>query len=170
MATTYDSEETVEAPRMGGAGFPSAAAATAQMARKNTTYEELFTAKANSLVKGVGHVTLGGNRGSTGSPLNAADHGTEIMRRSRDAIIKSRAAAYSGAWETDDVLAGIKPEFWSHPLVAARYPAMFHQAVESAATRKSFMATIGKNFTATNTNTAGTPYGLVPSTSGGFAE
>ena len=48
-------------------------------------------------MKGVGHVTLGGDRVSTGFPLSEADHGAEITSRSRDTIIKSRAAAFAGA-------------------------------------------------------------------------
>ena len=60
------------------------------------------------------------------------------------------------------MLGGINPEFWNHPSVTRRYPAMYHQAVESAATRKNYAATIGKNFTAGNLGQSGTPYGLVP--------
>ena len=162
-------EERIDAPPLGG-GTPSALAATAAKAYRGTPYEEVFTSTARKVVKGVGHVSLGGDRGSTGRPLSDAEHGTEIMRRSHDTILKSRAGAWAGAWETEDVLAGIKPEFWSHPQVQNKYPALYHQALESSATRKAWAATVGKNFTGTNTNTAGTPYGLVPSTSGGFAE
>ena len=143
-------------------GAPSALAATANKARRGTPYQELMTSAARKVVKGVGHVSLGGDRGSTGRPLSDAEHGTEIMRRSHDTIMKSRASAMAGAWDTDNVLGGISPEFWSHPQVVNRYPALYHQAVEAAATRKNYAATIGKNFTGTNTNTAGTPYGLVP--------
>ena len=153
-------EERLDAPAMGGGGAPSALAATASKAYRGTPYEEVFTSTARKVVKGVGHVSLGGDLGSTGRPLSDAEHGTEIMSRSRDTILKSRAAAFAGAWETDDVLKNINPEFWGHPQVSGRFPALYHQAVESAATRKSFMAQ--KNFTGTNTNTAGTPYGLVP--------
>ena len=163
-------EERLDAPVMGGGGAPSALAATANKAFRGTAYSELFTTKARQVVKGVGQVMLGGDRGSTGHPLSDAEHGTEIMRRSHDTIMKSRASAVAGAWDTENVLGGINPEFWSHPQVTGRYPALYHQALESAATRKNYAATIGKNFTGTNTNTAGTPYGLVPSTSGGFAE
>ena len=155
-------EERIDVPVMGGGGSPSALAAMATKARRATQYNELFAGTAKRVVKGVGQVTLGGGRGSTGQPLNEAEHGGEIMTRSRDAIMKSRASAMSGAWETDDVLGGINPEFWSHPSVTSRYPAMYHQAVESAATRKSFAAQVDKNFTAGNLGTAGTPYGLVP--------
>lgn len=155
-------EERLDAPVMGGGGSPSALAATANKARRGTQYEELMTSAARKVVKGVGHVSLGGDRGSTGRPLSDAEHGTEIMRRSHDTIMKSRASAMAGAWDTENVLGGINPEFWSHPQVSGRYPALYHQAVEAAATRKNYAATIGKNFTGTNTNTAGTPYGLVP--------
>ena len=149
-------EERVDAPQMGGGGSPSALAAMATKARRTSRYEELFTGTAKRVVKGVGHVI------NDGIPLSEASHGSEIATRSRDTIMKSRAAAMAGAWDTDDVLAGISGEFWAHPQVVNRYPAMFHQAVESAAMRKNYAATIGKNFTATNMGTAGTPYGLVP--------
>lgn len=147
-------EERVDAPQMGGGGSPSALAAMATKARRVSRYEELFTGTAKNLVKGAGHVV------NNGVPLSEATHGTEIAARSRDTIIKSRAAALSGAWDTDDVLAGISPEFWNHP--KNPHPAMYFQALESAATRKNFAANIGKNFTAGNLAQSGTPYGLVP--------
>ncbi len=155
-------EERLDVPSMGGGGVPSTLAATALKARRGTQYAELFTGTAKRVVKGAGQVSLGGDRGSTGRPLNEAEHGSEIMTRSHDTIIKSRAAALDGAWNTDDVLGAISPEFWNHPSVTTRYPAMYHQAIESAATRKNYAATIGKNFTAGNLGQAGTPYGLVP--------
>lgn len=161
MAAVLDQEERIDAPQMGSGGTPSALAAMATKARRSSQYEELFTGTAKRVVKGAGHVTNGG------IPLSEATHGTEIMTRSRDTILKSRAASEEGAWDTENVLAGISGEFWSHPQVATRYPALFHQAVESAAMRKSWRATVGKNFTATNTGTAGTPYGLVPYDLGG---
>lgn len=156
-------EERIGAPVMGGGEQPSVIPGLAAKARRGSRYEDMFTGTAKNVVKGVGHVSLAGDRGSTGRPLSDADHGTEIMHRSRDVILKSRAAAYSGAWETDEVLAGgISPEFWNNPAVSNRYPALYHQMVESAATRKSYAAQVGKNFTAQNLGTAGTPYGLVP--------
>lgn len=152
-------EERVNAPQMGGGGAPSALAAMATKAHRVSRYEDLFTGTARSLVKGVGHVSLGGDRGSTGHPLSEADHGAEITSRSRDTIMKSRAAAFAGAWDTDEVVAGISPEFWNHP----RAGAMYFQAMEASATRKSWMAQqANKNFTAGNLAAAGTPYGLVP--------
>ena len=56
------------------------------------------------------------------------------MTRSRDTIMKSRAAAIAGAWDTDDVVAGIT-RFWTHP----RAGAMYFLAMEAAATRKTSM-------------------------------
>ena len=67
----------------------------ARKARDDTQYEELFTAKARNLVKGAGQVTLGGDRGSTGIPLSDGQHGTEIMTRSHDTIMKTRAATWT---------------------------------------------------------------------------
>lgn len=149
-------EERIDAPVMGGGGSPSALAAIATKARRTSRYEDLLTGTAKRVVKGVGHVI------NNGIPLSEAAHGGEIVTRSRDTILKSRAASIAGAWDTENVLAGISPEFWSHPQVVKRYPAMYHQAVESAAARKSWAANVTKNFTATNTGTAGTPYGMVP--------
>lgn len=161
-AVLENSEEHVDAPAMGAGGSPSVTAGLAVKARRGSRYEDMFTGTAKNVVKGVGHVSLAGDRGSTGRPLSDAEHGTEIMTRSRDLILKSRAGAYSGAWETGDVLGGISPEFWSNPAVATRYPALYHQVAESAATRKSYAAQVGKNFTAGNLGLSGTPYGLVP--------
>ncbi len=163
-------EERIDTPVMGGGQSPSALNSMATKAYHATGYSEMMTGTATRIVKGAGQVVLGGDRGSTGRPFSDAEHGGEIMRRSRDTIVKSRASSWAGAWETEDVLSGIKPEFWQHPRLLREAPALYHQALESAAMRKSYMATVGKNFTGTNTNTAGTPYGLVPSTSGGFAE
>src|SRR5215468_1514344 len=125
---------------MGGAGFGSANAATAEQVRKNTRYEELFTAKAKTLVKGVGHVTNGG------VPLQDGSHGTEIMTRSRDAILTTKAATAMSTMDApsrDAVIEGIRPEFWDHP-------------------RAGGMKFMAKNFTATNLGATGAPYGLVP--------
>lgn len=144
MAVTIDTEEHVDAPQMGGAGGGSALAATAAQARKGTKYEELFTGKARTLVKGVGHVTNGG------VPLDDASHGPEILTRSRDTIVKSRAASMAGAWDTDSVIGGIRDEFWSHPAMGA---------TKFMAQRDAQMR---KNFTATNLGQSGSPYGLVP--------
>ena len=162
MADILTTDEELSVPPMGGGGSPSALSSMATKAYHATRYSELMTGTATRIVKGAGQVVLGGDRGSTGRPFSDAEHGTEIMRRSRDTIVKSRASSWSGAWETEDVLAGIKPDFWSHPRLQREAPALYWQALESAATRKSWQATVGKNFTGTNTNTAGTPYGLVP--------
>jgi len=135
---------------MGGAQTGAANALAAREARKNGRYEETFVAKAKSLVKGVGHVS------NNGIPLTDVSHGSEIMTRSHDTIMKTRAATLDGAWNTDDVVSGISPDFWGHP----RAGAMKFMASRDSMTRKSF--------TAGNLGAAGTPYGLVPSM-GGFA-
>jgi hypothetical protein len=137
-------EEAITAPQMGGGGFGSANAQAALEARKSSRYEEFFTAKAKSLVKGVGHVVNGG------VPLQDLSHGAEIMTRSHDTILKTRAATMHGAWDTDAVVSGIRDDFWSHPKAGA---------MKFMAQRDSM---VRKNFTATNQNLAGTPYGLVP--------
>ena len=135
---------------MGGTPGGASNAQAAREARKNTHYAEMFAAKAKNLVKGAGHITLGGDRGSTGMPLQEGIHGAEIMQRQHDTITKTRAATIDGAWNTDDVVGGISQDFWGHPKAGA----MKFMAARDAMVRK--------NFTATNQNLAGTPYGLVP--------
>jgi hypothetical protein len=137
---------------MGGVQSGAANALAAREARKNTRYEELFAAKAASLVPGVGHVT------NNGIPLTKASHGAEIMHRQHDTITKTRAATIEGAWDTDSVVSGIRSEFWEHPQAGA----MRFMAQRDSAVRKAMAASLEKNFTATNLGLAGTPYGLVP--------
>ena len=112
MANIVTEDEGITPPQMGAAGTGSANALAAREARKNTKYEEFFTAKAQNLVKGVGHVSNGG------IPLDSRTHGTEIMTRSHDTIMKTRAATMDGAWNTDGVVEGIRDDFWNHPAPA----------------------------------------------------
>ena len=137
MAVTLEQDEGITSPQMGGVQAGAANALAAREARKSTRYEDLFAAKAKNLVKGVGHVI------NNGVPLTDVSHGGEIMTRSHDTIMKTRAATIDGAWNTDDVVGGISQDFWGHPKAGAM----------------KFMA---KNFTATNLGLSGTPYGLVP--------
>ena len=144
MAATLDSTEELGTPQMGGTQTGAANALAAREARKNTRYEDMFTAKAKGLVKGVGHVI------NNGVPLSDASHGAEIMTRSHDTILKTRAATIDGAWNTDDVTAGISQDFWGHPRAGA---------MKFMANRDSM---VRKNFTAQNLGGSGAPYGLVP--------
>ena len=150
MAATLDSTEELGTPQMGGAQTGAANAQAAREARKNSKYEDMFAAKAKNLVKGAGQVTMGGDRGSTGAPLQEGIHGAEIMTRQHDTIMKARAATIDGAWNTDDVVGGISSDFWGHPRAGA---------MKFMASRDSM---VRKNFTATNLGGSGTPYGLVP--------
>ena len=109
MADILSTDEGIPSPQMGGAPAGSANALAAREARKNTKYEEFFAAKAKNLVKGVGHVS------NNGVPLSDVSHGGEIMTRSHDTIMKTRAATIDGAWNTDDVVGGISQDFWGHP-------------------------------------------------------
>ena len=144
MAATLDHSEELGTPQMGGTQAGAANALAAREARKNTRYEDMFVGKAKGLVKGVGHVI------NDGVPLSDASHGAEIMTRSHDTIMKTRAATLDGAWNTDDVVSGISQDFWNHPQAGA----MKYMAARDSMVRK--------NFTANNLNLAGTPYGLVP--------
>ena len=144
MAATLDHTEEIQSPQMGGAQTGAANALAAREARKNTRYEELFAGKAKNLVKGVGHVI------NNGVPLSDVSHGGEIMTRSHDTILQTRAATIDGAWNTDDVVGGISQDFWGHPRAGA---------MKFMASRDSM---VRKNFTATNLGGSGAPYGLVP--------
>ena len=144
MADILTTDEGITPPQMGGAQAGAANALAAREARRNTKYEDMFAAKAKNLVKGVGHVI------NNGIPLNDASHGGEIMTRSHDTIMKTRAATMDGAWNTDDVVSGISNDFWGHPK---------SQAMKFMAQRDSM---VRKNFTATNLGGSGAPYGLVP--------
>jgi len=144
VADIITADEGIAPPQMGGAATGAANALAAREARKNTRYEEFFAAKAKNLVKGAGHVTNGG------IPLTDVSHGAEIMTRQHDTIMKTRAATIDGAWNTDDVVSGIKDDFWNHPRAGA---------MKFMASRDSM---VRKNFTAGNLGLSGTPYGLVP--------
>ena len=144
MADILATDEGIPSPQMGGAQTGSANAQAAREARRNTKYEDMFAAKAKNLVKGAGHVMNGG------IPLSEATHGSEIMTRQHDTILKTRAATVDGAWNTDGVVDGISPDFWGHPKAGA---------MKYMASRDSM---VRKNFTAGNLGLSGTPYGLVP--------
>jgi hypothetical protein len=144
VANIVTEDEGIPSPQMGGAQGGAANALAAREARRNTKYEDMFSAKAKNLVKGVGHVI------NNGIPLSEASHGGEIMTRQHDTITKTRAATIDGAWNTDDVVGGISQDFWSHPK---------SQAMKFMAQRDSM---VRKNFTATNLGGSGAPYGLVP--------
>ena len=144
MADILATDEGIPSPQMGGAPSGTANAQAAREARKNTKYEDMFAAKAKNLVKGAGHVMNGG------IPLSDATHGSEIMTRQHDTILKTRAATVDGAWNTDGVVDGISPDFWGHPKAGA---------MKFMASRDSM---VRKNFTAGNLGLSGTPYGLVP--------
>ena len=144
MADILTTDEGITPPQMGGATTGAANALAAREARKNTRYEDMFTGKAKGLVKGVGHVI------NNGVPLSEAQHGGEIMTRQHDTIMKTRAATIDGAWNTDDVTAGISQDFWGH----SRAGAMKFMAQRDSMVRK--------NFTAQNLGGSGAPYGLVP--------
>ena len=150
MADILATDEGIAPPQLGGAQGGAANVLAAREARKNSKYEDMFAAKAKNLVKGAGQVTLGGDRGSTGYPLQEGTHGAEIMTRQHDTIMKTRAATMDGAWNTDDVVGGISGDFWGHPRAGA---------MKFMASRDSM---VRKNFTATNLGGSGAPYGLVP--------
>ena len=137
MAVTLASDEAIT-PQMGAGGAPRPATP------RGRSFEEALTGKAAELVKGVGHVTKGGR------PLNDAEDGAQIFTKSHDAIMRTKAAALQGQLDSDTVLAGLSSDF-----TGTREFAGIYQSLRAS-------ADVRKNFTATNQNLAGTPYGLVP--------
>jgi len=144
-------DEGIAAPQMGGAGLPSASAIAERVARRSN-YEATTTALAKNLVKGVGHVT------NNGVPLSENYNNSAIMTKSHQAILDVRAATYEGAWETDNVMSRISPDFWGQRETGG----IRSMAARDSMMRKAMSAEIAKSFTATNLGTAGVPYGLVP--------
>src|SRR6185437_1461531 len=90
---------------MGNAPLGRASSAAERVARRSN-YEATATSLAKSLVKGVGHVT------NNGVPLSEGTHNRDIMTKSHQAIMDVRAATYEGAWETENVMGRISPDFW----------------------------------------------------------
>jgi len=104
-----------------------------------------------NLVKGAGHLTKG-------SPLSEATDQREILTKSHQAIIDTRAATNEGRWDTASVASRISPDFLRHPMAGN----LGYRMTNDCEIRKSMDATLGKSFTASNLATAGQPYGLVP--------
>ena len=143
MADIIPTDEGLGGSQMAAANPGAIQASNAALARRST-YEGMFTSKAKTLVKGVGHVTNGG------VPLNDTDHAGAILTKSHQAILDVRTATMQGAWETDQVVGGISNDFWQNRQASA----IKHMASRDAAIRKSFSAT--------NLGLSGVPYGLVP--------
>jgi hypothetical protein len=147
VADILTADEGIAAPQI-GTGSPTALYADAAQARR-TTYEGMFTNKAKSLVKGVGHVSNGG------VPLNDLDHSGQILTKSHETILRTRAATAQGAWDTDNVINGsISSDFWNATRSTKQYAGLYSKAVQDAQLRKAFSAG--------NLGNAGVPYGLVP--------
>jgi len=144
-------DEGIAAPGMGNAPLGRASSAAERVARRSN-YEATATSLAKSLVKGVGHVT------NNGVPLSEGTHNRDIMTKSHQAIMDVRAATYEGAWETENVMGRISPDFWAQRETGG----IRSMASRDSMMRKAMSAEISKSFTATNMGTAGVPYGLVP--------
>jgi len=148
-------DEGIAAPSMGNASLGGANAFAERVARRSN-YEATATSLAKSLVKGVGHVT------NNGAPLTEATHNRDIMTKSHQAILDVRAATYEGAWETENAMGRISPDFWAATRSIPQYAGIHSMASRDSLMRKSMTAQLQKSFTATNMGTAGVPYGLVP--------
>jgi hypothetical protein len=133
--------DEVGSPQMGNANLAGVQAANAAEARRSD-YEGLFTSKAKTLVKGVGHVTNGG------VPLNDLDHSGQIMTKAHQVILDARTSSVQGLHDTQNVVNGFRDEFWQ------KQPGLKNNLVRDDLMRKSF--------TAGNLGYSGVPYGLVP--------
>ena len=143
---------TEEAPAPGGAS------SFAEQVARRSDYEGTMTTLTKSMVKGAGQLT-GGMRGATGAPLMEGVHSTQIMNKSHQAILDTRAATFEGRWNSEKTVAGINPEIWRQNRM---YPGIGSQIANDMDIRKSMDASLGKSFTATNLGTTGQPWGLVP--------
>ena len=152
MADVLTAEE-VTAPGMGGSSAGSASAFGERVARRSD-YEGTMTTLTKSLVKGVGHIT------NDGRPLNEGVHSTQILSKSHQAILDTRAAAFDGRWNSADTVSRINPELWRQ--APQQYKGLGMQLNNDAEVRKSQDAALGKSFTAGNLGLNGAPYGLVP--------
>jgi hypothetical protein len=137
---------------------PSGISAAAERVARRSDYEGTMTTLTKSMVKGAGQLT-GGERGATGAPLMEGVHSSQIMSKSHQAILDTRAATFEGRWNSDRTLAGINPEIWRRNPI---HPGIGMQLTGDAEIRKSQDASLGKSFTAGNLGGQGQPYGLVP--------
>lgn len=144
-------EEGISPPQMGGAVLGSAGAQAERTARRSN-YEATFTSMAKSLVKGAGHVM------NDGVPLSESTHSPQILTKSHQAILDLRASAHEGAWQTENVMGRVSPDFWQTREVAG----IRSMAGTDSLMRKSMSASLSKSFTAQNLGLSGVPYGLVP--------
>ena len=160
MADILTAEEGISAPVMGGGGPGEMVNKAMTIAARRTNYEGLFTSRAKMLVKGEGHVT------NNGIPLNEVDHSDRIMRKAGQAILDVKTATLEGAWDTENTLSRVSPEFWGHRQAAGlRTKAMesyYSRRAMSQILEKTVGADVGKSFTAGNLGFTGVPYGLVP--------
>ena len=146
MAVTLPSEDIAASP-MGAGGPPR----SSQVEPYGRNLAEKTAGVAAGLVKGAGQAR--GQRGATGFNLDDSSHGAEIFTKARDTISLGKAAALSGWNDGDMVAEGFKRDFATdHRFIA----------MTGGVSRIKNDAAIRKAFTATNTGTAGVPYGLVP--------
>lgn len=146
-------DEGMTAPQMGGASVASASAFGERIARRST-YEGTMTALTKSLVKGTGQVTDSGVSWSEGT------NNSQIVSKSHQAILDSRATAAEGRWDSQNVASGINPELWKQAPPA--FQGIGRMLANDGEIRKSMDASLGKSFTALNQGVSGQPYGLVP--------
>ena len=129
-----------------------------RLVSRRSNYEGTMTTLTKSLVKGAGQ--LSGERGASGAPLMEGIHSSQIMSKSHQAILDTRASAYEGRWNSGSVAQGINPELWKQ--APSQYSGLGMMLHNDAEIRKSMDATLGKSFTAGNLGGQGQPYGLVP--------
>jgi hypothetical protein len=146
VAVTLSNEEIAASP-MGAGGPPR----SSQAEPHGRNLAEKTAGVAAGLVKGAGQVR--GDRGATAYNLDEGAHGAEIFTKARDAITLGKAAALSGWSDGDSVADAFSRDFASNRDFVR---------MTGGVSRIKNDAAIRKAFTATNTGTAGVPYGLVP--------
>ena len=129
-----------------------------RLVARRSNYEGTMTTLTKSLVKGSGQ--LSGERGASGAPLMEGIHSSQILSKSHQAILDTRASAFEGRWNSGSVAQGISPELWKQ--APSQYSGLGMMLSNDAEIRKSMDAALGKSFTAGNLGSQGQPYGLVP--------
>ena len=130
-----------------------------RLVTRRSNYEGTMTTLTKSLVKGVGQLS-GGERGASGAPLMEGVHSSQILSKSHQAILDSRATAVEGRWNSANVARSINPELWKQ--APKQYQGLGMMLSNDAEVRKSMDTAMNKSFTAGNLNVSGQPYGLVP--------
>lgn len=115
-----------------------------RLVARRSNYEGTMTTLTKSLVKGSGQ--LSGERGASGAPLMEGIHSSQILSKSHQAILDSRATAVEGRWNSANVARSINPELWKQ--APKQYQGLGMMLSNDAEVRKSMDTAMNKSFTA----------------------